>query len=77
MQNQINEQNTVITVPEREAILIGKCKLDKTGRVVIPIEMCRTLVLEKGTLVNIILHGNEIMIRKFTPEVSRFIMIIG
>lgn len=41
-------------------------KLDKLGRLVIPIELCRTLNICKGDAVEFLLDGNEgVYIRKF------------
>lgn len=43
-------------------------RVDELGRVVIPIELRKTMDIEEGTQLEIFVKGNEIVLRKFMPK---------
>lgn len=43
-------------------------KVDQLGRIVIPVELKRTLAIEEGTPMEIYTEGNTIILKKYEPE---------
>lgn len=57
---------------DKEVVILRKStgvvrKLDELGRVVLPIELRRTLSLSEGDGLEIFVNGEEIILRKYQP----------